>query len=53
MDAVKTPEFSDKLLKVGVEPSGTTPDEMAKTIVVDKESWLAVKDDLAAAMKPQ
>ncbi len=53
MDAVKTSEFSDKLLKVGVEPSGTTPDEMAKTMVVDKESWLAVKDDLAAAMKPQ
>jgi tripartite-type tricarboxylate transporter receptor subunit TctC len=53
VDAVKTPEFSDKLLKVGVEPSGTTPEEMAKTMVVDKESWLAVKDDVAAAMKQQ
>jgi tripartite-type tricarboxylate transporter receptor subunit TctC len=49
--AVKTPEFSDKLLKVGVEPSGSTPEEMAKTIAADKESWLAVKNDIAAAMK--
>ena len=53
VDAVKAPEFSDKLLKVGVEPSGTTPEEMARTIAADKESWLAVKDDLAAAMKQQ
>ena len=49
--AVKTPEFSDKLLKVGVEPFGSTPAQMAKTIATDKESWLAVKDDINAAMK--
>jgi tripartite-type tricarboxylate transporter receptor subunit TctC len=48
--AVKTPEFSDKLLKVGVEPSGSTPEEMAATMAADKESWLAVKTDIAAAM---
>jgi len=50
-NAVKTAEFSDKLLKVGVEPSGSTPGEMAKTMATDKEAWLAVKDDIAAAMK--
>jgi tripartite-type tricarboxylate transporter receptor subunit TctC len=49
--AVKTPEFSDKLLKVGVEPSGSTPEEMATTMATDKQSWLAVKDNIAAAMK--
>jgi tripartite-type tricarboxylate transporter receptor subunit TctC len=49
--AVKTPEFADKLLKVGVEPFGSTPQEMAATIQTDKKSWLLVKDDIKAAMK--
>jgi tripartite-type tricarboxylate transporter receptor subunit TctC len=49
--AVKTDDFSGKLLNVGVEPSGSTPAEMAKVIATDKASWTAVKDDIAAAMK--
>jgi tripartite-type tricarboxylate transporter receptor subunit TctC len=49
--AVKTDEFSGRLLNVGVEPSGTTPAEMIKIIAADKASWTAVKDDIAAAMK--
>ena len=47
--AVKTPEFSDRLFKIGVEGVGSTPDEMAKTIEADKKSWLMVKDDIAPA----
>ena len=49
--AVKTDEFTSRLLKVGVEPSGSTPEQMAKIIADDKAGWTAVKDDIAAAMK--
>jgi tripartite-type tricarboxylate transporter receptor subunit TctC len=49
--AVKTVEFSEKLAKVGVEPVGSTPQEMARTIAADKESWAAVRTDIAASMK--
>jgi hypothetical protein len=47
--AVKTKEFSDKLLQVGIEPSGSTPEEMVATNAADKQNWLAVKGDLTAA----
>jgi tripartite-type tricarboxylate transporter receptor subunit TctC len=47
--AVKTKEFSDKLLQVGLEPFGSTPEEMAATIAADKQNWLAVKGDLTTA----
>jgi tripartite-type tricarboxylate transporter receptor subunit TctC len=43
----KTPDFLDKLAKIGVEPSGTTPDEMAKEIAADSERWRSVAADLA------
>jgi hypothetical protein len=48
---VKIDEFTGRLLNVGVEPSGTTPAEMARIMAADKASWMAVKDDIAAAMK--
>ena len=51
VEAVKTEEFSGRLLKVGVDPFGSTPDQMRKTIADDRASWTAVKDDIAAAMK--
>jgi tripartite-type tricarboxylate transporter receptor subunit TctC len=51
VDSVKTPEFSDRLLKVGVEPVGSTPEKTAEIIAADKQSWTAVKTDIAAAMK--
>lgn len=51
VDAVKTPEFSGKLIKVGVEPFGSTPEQMADTMAIDKKAWSAVKTDIAAAMK--
>jgi len=47
--AVKTKEFSDKLLQVGFEPFGSTPAEMTATIAADREVWLAVKTEVAAA----
>jgi tripartite-type tricarboxylate transporter receptor subunit TctC len=50
VEAVKTPEFFDKLLKIGLEPVGSTPAEMAKTIESDGRSWLAIKADIVAAM---
>ena len=45
--AEKTPEFLAKLDKIGVEPGGTTPQEMAAEIAADTERWRAVADDLA------
>ena len=51
VDSVKAPEFSDRLLKVGVEPVGSTPTQTAEIIAADKDSWTAVKTDIAAAMK--
>jgi len=49
--AVKTPEFSDRLFKVGVEGVGSTPAETAKIIEADRKSWLTVKDDIAPTAK--
>jgi tripartite-type tricarboxylate transporter receptor subunit TctC len=51
VNAVKTPEFSDRLFKIGVEGVGSTPGEMSKTIAADKKSWLMVKDDIAPGAK--
>jgi tripartite-type tricarboxylate transporter receptor subunit TctC len=47
--AVKTKAFSDKLIQVGLEPSGSTPEEMAAMIAADRQNWLAIKGDLAPA----
>ena len=47
--AVKTGEFSGKLVEVGLEPFGSTPEEMVAMIATDKQNWLAVKGDLVAA----
>ena len=45
--AVKSPEFLDKLAKIGVEPGGTTPQEMAAEIAADSERWKSVANDIA------
>jgi tripartite-type tricarboxylate transporter receptor subunit TctC len=45
--AEKTPEFMDKLAKIGVEPAGTTPQEMAAEIAADTERWKSVANDIA------
>jgi len=47
--AVKTKEFSDKLIQVGLEPVGSSPEQMAAMIAADKKNWMAVKDDFTAA----
>jgi tripartite-type tricarboxylate transporter receptor subunit TctC len=44
--AEKTPEFLAKLAKIGVEPGGTTPQEMAAEIAADTERWRVVAEDL-------
>jgi tripartite-type tricarboxylate transporter receptor subunit TctC len=44
--AEKTPEFLAKLAKIGVEPGGTTPQEMAAEIAADTERWRVVAADL-------
>jgi tripartite-type tricarboxylate transporter receptor subunit TctC len=44
--AEKTPEFLDKLAKVGVEPFASTPDEMAKVIAEDSERWRGLANEL-------
>lgn len=45
--ATKSPEFIDKLAKIGVEPGGTTPQEMAAEIAADGERWKSVASDIA------
>ena len=45
--AEKTPEFLERLSKIGVEPLGTTPQEMAEEIVADMQRWRAVANDIA------
>lgn len=49
-EAVKDPAFADKLLNAGLEPVGSTQEEMAKAIAEDKKSWNLVKDDIVASM---
>jgi tripartite-type tricarboxylate transporter receptor subunit TctC len=49
--AVKTREFSGKLVEVGLEPFGSTPEEMVAMIATDRQNWLAVKGDLVAATR--
>ena len=38
-----------RVVKVGLEPFGSTSEEMAATIAADKLNWLALKGDLAPA----
>ena len=45
--AEKTPEFLERLSKIGVEPSGTTSQEMAEEIAADMQRWRAVANDVA------
>jgi tripartite-type tricarboxylate transporter receptor subunit TctC len=45
--AAKSPEFLDKLARIGVEPGGTTPQEMAAEIAADSERWKSVANDIA------
>ena len=45
--AEKTPEFLAKLAKIGVEPGGTTPQDMAAEIAADSERWRSVAGDIA------
>jgi tripartite-type tricarboxylate transporter receptor subunit TctC len=47
--AVKTKAFSDRLIQAGLEPSGSTPEEMVAMIAADKQNWLAIKGDLVPA----
>ena len=45
--AEKTSEFLERLYKIGVEPSGTTSQEMAEEIAADMQRWRAVAKDVA------
>lgn len=45
--AEKTPEFVDKLTKIGVEPAGSTPQQMAAEIAADAQRWNSVANDIA------
>jgi tripartite-type tricarboxylate transporter receptor subunit TctC len=37
--AVQKPELRDKLIRLGVEPTGTTPEELAAIILADTARW--------------
>jgi tripartite-type tricarboxylate transporter receptor subunit TctC len=40
--AIKSPDISDRLLALGLEPVGSTPDELAKRMVDDYAHWAPV-----------
>ena len=40
--ALRTPEIRDKLTALGVEPTGTTPDELAAIIAADTAHWAPI-----------
>jgi tripartite-type tricarboxylate transporter receptor subunit TctC len=37
--ALRNPEFREKLVRIGLEPSGTTPEALAAIIAADTERW--------------
>ena len=39
VDAVKSPELSDKVRQLGADPTGTTAEEFVKIIKQDREKW--------------
>jgi len=49
--AEKTPEFVDRIEKIGAEPLMNTPAEFAKIIAADTELWRTTVNDLG--LKPQ
>jgi tripartite-type tricarboxylate transporter receptor subunit TctC len=40
--ALRTPDIRDKLTDLGVEPTGTTPDELAAIIAADTAHWAPI-----------
>ena len=42
VDALKSPEVRDRLVKSGLEPTGTTPEELAAILRDDHERWAPV-----------
>jgi len=48
-EAVKNKTFSERLLKAGLEPIGSTAVQMSEAIAADRKNWLAIKDDLVAS----
>jgi tripartite-type tricarboxylate transporter receptor subunit TctC len=49
--AEKSPEFVERIDKLGAEPMVTTPDEFAKIVADDTELWRDLVRDLG--LKPQ
>jgi tripartite-type tricarboxylate transporter receptor subunit TctC len=49
--AEKSPEFQEKLIRVGAEPLVTTPEEFAKIFADDMDRWRDIVRDLG--LKPQ
>jgi tripartite-type tricarboxylate transporter receptor subunit TctC len=39
VDALRAPALREKLLGLGIEPTGTTPDELAAIMAADTERW--------------
>ena len=39
MAALRTPELREKLIRLGVEPTGTTPEALAAIIAADTARW--------------
>jgi len=40
--ALQRPEFRDKLIRLGVEPTGTTPEALAAIIAADTARWAPI-----------
>lgn len=41
-NAVRTPELGERLLKLGVEPTGSTPEELAAIMAADTARWAPI-----------
>jgi len=39
INALRTPELRQKFIAVGLEPTGTTPDELAAIMAADTARW--------------
>jgi tripartite-type tricarboxylate transporter receptor subunit TctC len=42
MTALQTPELREKLVRVGLEPTGTTPEALAAIIAADTARWAPI-----------
>jgi tripartite-type tricarboxylate transporter receptor subunit TctC len=51
MEAIKSPDVASRIKELGVDPTGTTPEEFARIIQEDRKRWVPVVQ--ASGFKPE